>query len=149
MTRLRKKRLAIPVPLGRHLRQQQPAVPTHFDDEAVAPDGDVVGTGDRLERTEERELEIERRQFCGGDGRKARVRAAGGDRTTRDHVAEWLVHLYVPDAAAELTVVVHGDECRAQTGSRVTHVRRRRRRARHVRDDRLARKPKQCLPIDL
>src|SRR5947209_7529128 len=106
VTRLRKKRLAIPVPLGRHLRQQQPAVPTHFDDEAVTPDGDVVGTGDRLERTEERELEIERRQFYGGDGREARIRAAGGDGTTRDHVAEWLVHLHVPDAAAELTVVV-------------------------------------------
>ena len=55
--RLAEKLLAVPVPLGGHLRQQQPAAPPFLDHESVPADLDLSGAGDRFERPEERQLD--------------------------------------------------------------------------------------------
>ncbi len=56
---VREKRLRVPVPFGRHLRQQQAALPSLFDDQTVAADDDVLRPGDRLERAEQRDLDVD------------------------------------------------------------------------------------------
>ena len=96
MTRLRQECFRIPLPFGRNLRQQQAALPALLHDEAVTPDLDVVGAGDRLERPEDGQLDVECREFGRGDARKPRVGAAGGDRTSEHHVAERLVASMCP-----------------------------------------------------
>ena len=60
---LREKRLGIPVPFGRDLRQQQAAVPSTLDDQSVPADDDVGGSGDRFERTEQRDLDFQLGDF--------------------------------------------------------------------------------------
>ena len=75
---LREERLPIPAPFGRHLRQQQPALPALLDDQPVTADFDVVRRRDRLERPEQRHLDLQAGQFRGADRREPRIGAAGG-----------------------------------------------------------------------
>src|SRR6185369_5375179 len=53
------KGFCVPAPFGCHLWQQQTPMPSGFDDEAVAPDLDVIRSGDRLERSEKRDLDLD------------------------------------------------------------------------------------------
>ena len=75
---LREERLAVPAPLGRDLRQQQPAARSLFDDQAVAADHDRVGIAriDLLERPEDRDLDVEVVEL----GRRARASKRGSSR---------------------------------------------------------------------
>src|SRR5579862_8830418 len=73
LARLLDKRLRVPFPLSGDLRQQQPAFPSLFDDEPVKANGDVVERRDRLERAEQRQLDVDRRDFLRSDRRKPRI----------------------------------------------------------------------------
>ena len=100
--RLAEKLLAVPAPLGGHLRQQQPAAPPFLDHESVPADLDLPGAGDRFERPEERQLDHQIRDLRQGDGREPRVGAARGNRAPRDDIRKTLILLDVTDAAAQL-----------------------------------------------
>src|SRR5204863_1671057 len=88
---------AIPLPFGRDLRQQQPPVPAHLDDETMTADRDLARIAHRLERTEHGDFYVEVRQLAGADRRKPRIGAACGNRAVGDHVCDWAVGLDVAD----------------------------------------------------
>src|SRR4051812_32907345 len=101
---VREKGVGVPVPFGGDLRQQKPALPAALDDEAVAADDDVVRSGDRLERTEQRDFDVDGVEFVRRERRKARVAAAGGDRAARKNGAERLVRLDMADAPTQVAL---------------------------------------------
>ena len=115
MARVRQECFRIPLPFGSDLRQQQAAARPFFDHDTMAADLDVGRAGDRFERHQQRQLEIDVRQLVDGEGRKSRIEAACGRRAARDDAAERLVGIDVTDAAAKLTVLVNGDEGSAGT----------------------------------
>ena len=108
-----------------------------------APDFDILRRRQRLERPEQRHLDVQAGQFPGADGREARIRAAGGDRALANHGRERLVRFEMPDTAAQLALMMNGDErsaralqrgglrqLRRDRRARAFHVARRSRRAR-------------------
>src|SRR5439155_19211757 len=101
VTRLRDKRLAVPIPFRRDLRQEQASVPPHFHHQAMAADLDIVGKGNRLERTQHRDLELEMRELGGADRRKSWIGAGCGDGAAQDHAAERLVSVHMANAPAQ------------------------------------------------
>ena len=76
----------VPAPLGRDLRQQQPAVKTLLDHQAMHADGEGVGPRlDLLERPEHRNLERQLRQFARavtGGNRGSSLAESAAQRTT-------------------------------------------------------------------
>ena len=84
-TRLPEELLRGPTPFDRHLRQQQAAAVSFFDDQTVLPNGEGIGLMriDRLERAENRDLQRDLRQFVARHRRKSgilrrRLRRAAG-----------------------------------------------------------------------
>src|SRR5206468_1715835 len=106
VARLREERFRVPFPFNRDLRQQQSAMPGPLDDETVPADFNVGRTGDRLERAQKRQLDLECRQLRGGDRRKSWIRAARRDSAPFQHAPKRLVRLDMTDAPAELAVIV-------------------------------------------
>src|SRR6266540_3674809 len=139
VTRLREKRFDIPLPFNRNLRKQQTAAPSALDDQAVPADLDSIGAGDRLERSEQRHLDLDPRYFRFGDRRKTRVAAAGRDGAAWDDVAKRFVDLDMTDASAQIAARVERDECSAEPRKNPGAARRRKARARDMRSDRLPR----------
>lgn len=107
---LREKRLAIPVPLGRDLGQQQAAAASHFRNQAVAADFEVLGPCDGLELSEQRQLDLEVRKLYQGNRRKPRIGAAGRHRASRDDNAQGQVRFDVADAPSQIAALADGDE---------------------------------------
>src|SRR5712691_3318305 len=71
--RLREERRRIPLPLSRDLRQEQSSPAAACDEQPVPSDLDIGGTADRLERAQQRQLDIDVRQFVRADWREPRV----------------------------------------------------------------------------
>src|SRR6185503_11622587 len=67
---VREKRLPVPSPFGRDLRQQQPALTVLLDDQPVPAHFNLLRRCDRLERAEKRYLNLQAGQFPGGDRRE-------------------------------------------------------------------------------
>ena len=59
VARRREERFGVPLPLGRDLREQQAALPALLHDETMATDDDVGRAGNRLEWSEQRDLDLE------------------------------------------------------------------------------------------
>src|SRR5262249_40682506 len=133
------ERFTIPMPLGCDLGQQQSAIPTELDDQAVASDADVLGSRDRLEWSEERQLDVELPQLGRRNRRKPRIFAGRGDRAARNHAPERLVIAEVTDAAAQLAGRVERDERPALPRERTDERRPDGGQAGDVRYDRVAR----------
>src|SRR5713226_6164460 len=72
VTGLREKRFRVPVEFGRDLGQQKTPLPAILHHEAMATDGDVGRTGNRLERAEQRDLDVDLGELDVRDRRKAR-----------------------------------------------------------------------------
>ena len=76
------ERRAVPVVFDRHLRQEQPAVASHSDEQAVAANFDGIG-GNRLGRRENAEFDLQLERFFRCDGMKAGVVEGRGPRGFR------------------------------------------------------------------
>ena len=131
--------VGIPLPFDSDLRQQKTAAPPQFDDQSVSADLDVDCARDGFERAEQRQLDLDGRQFRFEDRGKPRVSTARSHRAARDDATERIVAVEMSDAAAQIAVRVEGDERRAAPAEHAVKVRRRSARARHVRGDGLAR----------
>ena len=105
------------------------------------------GPVDRLERAEQRDLDVQLFELGRRDRRETRIGRPGGDRAARHDGAERLVRLDVADAATQLAAVVQRHERAArllQHGGLAGHVRR---RNADVRRERFARELQQQLAI--
>ena len=122
-------------------------MPGPLDDETVPADFNVGRTGDRLERAQKRQLDLECRQLRGGDRRKSWIRAARRDSAPFQHAPKRLVRLDMTDAPAELAVIVDGHECAGESGERRRRRGSRQARAGHVGGDGVARHLQQQAPI--
>ena len=145
-TELRRRKAAAELDKVPEEMREQPGEPmtadeiqAFLDDKTVSADLDIVRTSDRLERAEERQLELEVRQLGRADRRESRIRAARGERAARDHPAERLVGLDMTDTAAQLARVVNRDERSTRPIEHFEAFGNRRRRPRHVGGDRVAR----------
>src|SRR6185369_6832250 len=67
---VREKGVGVPMPLLRNLRQQQPSMPAALDDQAMTADDDVLRSHDRLERAEQRDLDVDRLELVRRERRK-------------------------------------------------------------------------------
>src|SRR5262245_34077042 len=141
------KRFHVPLPLGGHLRQQQSPAPAALDDESVAADLDVCRSGDRLQRSEQRQFDLEVRQFSGIDCCEARILCRRGDRTALNDVTQRLVGFKVPDASAQRTVRVQRYERTAATGKDALNRQRGLGKPADVRDDGVAGELEETSPI--
>src|SRR6185295_4715277 len=104
------KRDRIPLPFRRDLRQQQASAPILFDEQAMRADLDVVRAANRLERAEERQLDVDVIELGGRDRLESRILAARGDGALRDDLIEPQIGREVADAPAQISVAMHADE---------------------------------------
>ena len=140
---VREERLAIPVPLGRHLRQQQPATPAALDDEPVAADLDSVSAAEpaRADRAATARSSISAARTPIGGNRGSVLQAATAQRAiTSPSGPSGSRCPMQPRSLPRLCRVTNAAPCRraASHGSGPGAA-----RTRDVRRDRLAREPQQ------
>ena len=123
-------------------------MPPHFHHQAMAADLDIVGKGNRLERTQHRDLELEMRELGGADRRKSWIGAACGDGAAQDHAAERLVSVHMANAPAQFAMAVDRDERAAGVVEHARAARRRSVAAGYVGDNRVAGDLEQEVPVD-
>jgi len=96
--------------LGCHLRQEQTFMVAGVDQHAVLPDADLPGIHDAAQRRQDGDFVLEAAQFAGRDRVEARV----FERRHHGHVAygdvEGLDGRDVSDAAAQIPVLIDGNE---------------------------------------
>src|SRR5262249_32319899 len=107
---LGEKRVGVPLPLGRGLRQQKTPMPALLDEQTMAADLDLPRRCDRLEQPEQRDLDLQVGQLGLRDRWKPRVAAARRDGAPRDDEPERLVRLNVADAPAQIAAAVQRHE---------------------------------------
>jgi len=129
------KDLRTPLPHGRHLRQQQSSMETLLNEQAMATNLDFVGGRNRLERTKNGYLDVERRNFRLSDGWKSRIGAAGQARTLRDRLRQWRVGFEMSDAPSKIAELMQADKDAGATRQRATRGRPRWNGTRDVSDD--------------
>ncbi len=122
-TGLSEKCLSVPAKLRGHLGKKQSMPPPLADMKAVAADLDRERVGDRLERGEDGDLQLEFGQFLAGDRWKTGVLGRGGDGAVGHSLGQGTNSMDISDAAAKHPGVSKRDEGRswglkARVGSR-------------------------------
>jgi hypothetical protein len=97
------------------LGEEQAALLAAFDQQTVAANFDLLGTN-REGRGEQRNFDVQAREFFGTQGREAGILQSGAARATHDAFAEGLAGLDNADAAAQEVGDVKGDENAAGLG---------------------------------
>lgn len=122
---------------------------TVFNEQAVAANLDFIGRCNRLERTQDRDLDVECQEIRPIDGGKSRIGTASQARTFRDCVSERRIGLQMSNAASKVATLVQADKDAGRAGQRAAGDRLMWRNAGHLRDDGRAGDPQKCLTVGL